>query len=183
MLCAARETPVFMTLLLAHNDAHCIVLHVKQYPGWKPGLRSALAQRPETRGTPFSPSLPFPFFTLHPRPLPSLSLSSLPLRLRLFCLAAVFLSSLHNAPRAIKETNVNRGWLSFLNASTRLHNPLSPPSKMVKVGDVSGRKPVVPQRDGRFVTICLTCWSCKRARFTKDGKLRDEKGEDSCELT
>jgi len=123
---------VFMTLL-GHNDAHCIVPHVKHTPDGDtdPSWESALARRPEIRERrprTLSCVVHLPFW---PSPRSALRV--------------VFLSSPHDAPRAIKETNVNHGWLSLLNASTRLHRsvhlrlPSSP--RTGKVGrDVSERE-------------------------------------------
>lgn len=88
-LCVASETQVFMTLL-GHNDAHCIVLHVKRTLASRPGLKSALARRPETGECfPFSPFPPFVALSISSR-------SSFFLRFIKHC--------------AIKETNVNRSF-------------------------------------------------------------------------
>lgn len=109
--------------LLGHNDAHCIVLHVKHTPSCRPGLRSALALRPEIRER---VSLAVP-------PLPSFSPASRP---------SSFLRFIMH--RAIKETNVNHGL--FSDASTRSIRETE------KVGDVSERKLAVPRRDDRFAS-------------------------------
>lgn len=106
--------------LLGHNDAHCIVLYVKYTPSCRPGLRSALASRPEIRER-------------HPRPSR--------LSLVFSCPAAVFLSSLYNALR--DKRNERQPW-SFLDALSRsIHGT-------EKVGDVSGRRLAIPHHDDRF---------------------------------
>lgn len=149
-LCATSETPVFMTLL-GHNDTHCIVPHVKHTPAGRLraeiGLgtisaRNSRERRPRFRSLHFPQSL---------SRLCARALSSSVLLLPRGTFPSYHSSSFPHfiIHHAIKEMNVNRGRLFFLNASSHPYDSNSLGTR--KVRNVSERKAAVSCCDDRLL--------------------------------